>query len=148
MTAWDTAAKPRKAIWPIVEAAPNVVHGNLPMAGDLIWDEGTHHLPGPSLHYESEGNGRPRTILLDHAPSAKDIREQLLHLRPDEPPVFDAEAVERLSTTMVQILLSCMKHAIMAGQEVVVLNPSFAFNLAFRAFGFADSTELFSVQYR
>lgn len=148
MSRWEIRAKPRKDIWPIVDSAPLSINGDPATTGDLIWDKASLNPSGPCLVREDEGALRPRTIFLDHAPSAREVRQQLLSLQPDEPPVIEAEAVVRLSVAMIQLLLSAAKQAVMAGQGMTIINPSFAFTLAFRTFGFAEMTEPFTVEYQ
>lgn len=59
----------------------------------------------------------------------------------------DARHVRRFPASCLQLLLAVHAELQAAGRRLVVLNPSFAFGLAFEALGFEGEREIFTVEY-
>jgi anti-anti-sigma regulatory factor len=86
-------------------------------------------------------------LRLGRAPDARELRDALLALPPDASPAIDASEVERISCAAFQVLLATLRAAAARGGKLRVLNPSFAFTLAFEAFGLGGDDEPFTVEY-
>lgn len=63
------------------------------------------------------------------------------------PPRFDGSAVTRLSMPALQVILAAIRDAAATGGRLIVQDPSFAFTLAFEAFGFGGADEPFTSEY-
>jgi anti-anti-sigma regulatory factor len=86
-------------------------------------------------------------VHLGDNPVARDVRDALLALQHVETATVDASKVERLAAPVLQVLLAAFKEAASHGSKIAVRNPSFAFTLAFEAFGLGGDNEPFIVEY-
>jgi anti-anti-sigma regulatory factor len=89
----------------------------------------------------------PGAIRLDANTDARALRDALLALPAGDPVRIDASQVERLSGSVLQLLLVAVKHAEAADSRLTIVDPSFAFSLAFEAFGLGGTDEPFNVEY-
>ncbi len=86
-------------------------------------------------------------VALAASPDAAALKAALLGAMERGEARIDAAAVERLPGPALQVLLAAMRDERAAGRSLVVANPSFAFSLAFEAYGFGADTEPFTVEY-
>jgi hypothetical protein len=86
-------------------------------------------------------------VVLPEVPDAAALLAAILARPPALPLRFAANAVQRLGCPALQVLLGAMREAAAGGSRAVVVDPSFAFTLAFESFGFGGETEPFTVEY-
>jgi anti-anti-sigma regulatory factor len=86
-------------------------------------------------------------IRLDTCPDARALRAALLAAQPLADARLDASQVARLPLPAIQVLLAAVHEAGAAGGRLTVLDPSFAFTLAFEALGLGGDDEPFNVEY-
>lgn len=89
----------------------------------------------------------PSAVTLEANPSPRALREALLAVPDGELLRLDASAVERLTAPAMQVLLAALVPGAAEGRRASVLNPSFAFTLAFEAYGLGGDNEPFTVEF-
>lgn len=87
-------------------------------------------------------------VVLAEAPELLDLQADLRRgLEAGNDLRIDARQVQRFPASCLQLLLAAHAELQAAGRRLVVLNPSFAFGLAFEALGFEGEREIFTVEY-
>jgi hypothetical protein len=89
----------------------------------------------------------PPAVALEANPSPRALHDALLAFPDGEPLRLDASAVERLSAPAMQVLIAALVPSAAGDQRAAVLNPSFAFTLAFEAYGLGGDNEPFTVEF-
>lgn len=130
MSGWDETAG-------TIESAPEA------------WDDRWEEAAEAAVPSEAAQASHEEIVALSARPEAETLQRALLGAMAQPGDVaFDAGAVERLDVAAMQVLLAAMLDLKRRGDRLVAVNPSFAFGLAFEAFGFAGETEAFTVEYR
>jgi hypothetical protein len=101
----------------------------------------------PPVAEAAPADASPDGVALGAYPDARAVRDALLALPGHAAPRIDAQRVERLPPAVLQVVLAAARDADAAGSRLTVVNPSFAFSLAFEAYGFGGSNEPFFVEY-
>jgi anti-anti-sigma regulatory factor len=140
MTDWDD---PQPAAAPAMPTAP--------AAPDAGWGEPGWSEPGWSDDISAAAAapdaGGDERLRLEPTPDARALRDALLAAGSAPSVRIDASQVERLPGPAMQTLLALARDAAAEGGRITVLDPSFAFSLAFEAFGLGGDNEPFNVEY-
>ncbi len=110
------------------------------------WDDAPTLEAEPELAATSAADG---TIRLSAEPDADALQRDFLTALVQLGDIaVEASQVERLPAAALQVLLAAGLDLAGRGDRLIAVNPSFAFGLAFEAFGFVEGREAFHVEYR